>query len=118
PAAAAPVDRGRAGLLIVVAEAVGVLPVALAGVRIVVVVRIAVEDQVAAARAVAVVGDGQARAGDVVYVEVLVEVVGGGAGAGAVVPDAVVRRTARHRDVHDLQALEVQPASRHVETGG
>ena len=50
PGAAAAVDRGRPGLLVVVAEAVGVLPVALAAVRIVVVVRVDVEDQVAAAR--------------------------------------------------------------------
>src|SRR4029079_15817566 len=111
PAAAAPVDRGRAGLLIVVAEAVGVLPVALAGVRIVVVVRIAVEDQVAAARAVSVVRDRQAGAGDVVDVEVLVAVVGRGGVAAAVVPDAVVRRTAQHRHGHYLYSLHVSPTS-------
>ena len=108
PRTAAPKGRGGAGCLVMVAKAIGILPVPLTAVDVVVVVRIAIEDEVPST-ALGIV-DEQPRPEAVMEVEQLEGVVARtlglhrGIGVIAAGPDLTVG---------DLESLEVHPAPGH-----
>ena len=102
PGAAALEPRSIAGFLVMDAEPVAVLPVALRRTLIVIIVRIAVKDQVASVP----VGDGKPRALVVMEIARLKNDITAG-----IAPDAVVGRAARLGNIAYFKSLEMQPAA-------